>query len=89
MLCAYHTNREINMHRWRIKFVVKRINSISVVLIYIIKNQRIVRSVVLIAQIPTVGQFSKVVFDDNYRIFFIIISQLIDSYEHNKLKFYG
>ena len=40
----------------------------------------------LLAQIPTVGQFSYIL-DGTYGIVFKIISQLGDSNEHHKLKF--
>ena len=61
---------------------------ISIVLIQIITNQRIF--VLLIAQIPTVGQFTNVaaylttIIGD-----FFIISQIGDSNEHHMLKFCG
>ena len=53
-----------------------------------ITNQHIVRSVDSAGtNIRTVYKCS-CIFDDNYRIFFIIISQLGDSNEPHKLKFY-
>ena len=41
----------------------------------------------MLAQIPPVGQLSYI-FGDTYGIFLKIISQLGDSNEHQKLKFY-
>ena len=53
-------------------------------------NQRIVRSVNSAdTNCRTTVYKCSCIFDDNYRIFFFIISQLSDSNEHHKLKLYG
>ena len=51
-------------------------------------NQRIIRSVDSADTNSRAVCKCSCIFDDNYRIFFII-SQLDDSNEHHKLKFYG
>ena len=52
-------------------------------------NQRLVRPVDSVDTNSRTVYKCSCIFDDNYRIFLFIISQLGGSNEHHKLKFYG
>ena len=79
-ICTCDTNREINMNQCRMKFMVKGIGSLCIVLIGIITNQRIVRS--------ADGGNTNSRTDKMHMAYtwFFIISQSGDSIEHHKLK---